>query len=231
MPEIMVKYEDKIIERLVTQKKRINIGRSSGNDIVLDNKAVSRKHAQIEFGDDSALIIDNESLNGTFVNKRKITEEILKDNDEITIGKFDLVYHQNAPKDIKLSDLDGTRVLHTKKQKELLQKDEKNKEITAKAGCSVLLGVGNTKVNHFYLDKPVITFGKSKYVNIKVQGLWVSKIQAKIIKEKDGHVLVNLGRKGKAKVNGEEVQRRPLRNNDLLEVGKSVFRFIQGKNK
>jgi len=231
MPEIMVKYEDKIIERLVTQKKRINIGRSSGNDIVLDNKAVSRKHAQIEFGDDSALIIDNESLNGTFVNKRKITEEILKDNDEITIGKFDLVYHQNAPKDIKLSDLDGTRVLHTKKQKELLQKDEKNKEITAKAGCSVLLGVGNTKVNHFYLDKPVITFGKSKYVNIKVQGLWVSKIQAKIIKEKDGHVLVNLGRKGKTKVNGEEVQRRPLRNNDLLEVGKSVFRFIQGKNK
>lgn len=231
MPEIMVKYEDKIIERLVTQKKRINIGRSSGNDIVLDNKAVSRKHAQIEFGDDSALIIDNESLNGTFVNKRKITEEILKDNDEITIGKFDLVYHQNAPKDIKLSDLDGTRVLHTKKQKELLQKDEKNKEITAKAGCSVLLGVGNTKVNHFYLDKPVITFGKSKYVNIKVQGLWVSKIQAKIIKEKDGHVLVNLGRKGKTKVNGEKVQRRPLRNNDLLEVGKSVFRFIQGKNK
>lgn len=231
MPEIVVRYEDKVIERLVTQKKIINIGRSSDNDIVLDNKAVSRKHAQIEFGDDSALIIDNESLNGTFVNRRKITEEILKDKDEITIGKFDLVYHQNAPRDITLSDLDGTRVLHTKKQKELLKKNEKNKEITAKAGCSVLLGVQNTKMNQFYLDKPVITLGKSKYVNIKVQGLWVSKIQAKIIKEKDSHVLVNLGRKGKTKVNGDEVQRHPLKNDDLLEVGKSVFRFIQGKNK
>jgi pSer/pThr/pTyr-binding forkhead associated (FHA) protein len=231
MPEIVVRYEDKVIERLVTQKKIINIGRSSDNDIILDNKAVSRKHAQIEFGDDSALIIDNESLNGTFVNKRKISEEILKDKDQITIGKFDLVYHQNAPKDLKLSDLDGTRILHTKKQKELLQKDEKSKEIIAKAGCSVLLGVQNTKVNQFYLDKPVITLGKSKYVNIKAQGLWVSKIQAKIIKEKDSHVLVNLGRKGKTKVNGDEVQRHPLRNDDLLEVGKSVFRFIQGKNK
>jgi pSer/pThr/pTyr-binding forkhead associated (FHA) protein len=229
MPEIVVRYEDKVIERLVTQKKIINIGRSSDNDIILDNKAVSRKHAQIEFGDDSALIIDNESLNGTFVNKRKISEEILKDKDQITIGKFDLVYHQNAPKDLKLSDLDGTRILHTKKQKELLQKDEKSKEIIAKAGCSVLLGVQNTKVNQFYLDKPVITLGKSKYVNIKAQGLWVSKIQAKIIKEKDSHVLVNLGRKGKTKVNGDEVQRHPLRNDDLLEVGKSVFRFIQGK--
>ena len=58
MPEIVVKYEDKVIERVMTEKKRISIGRTSDNDIVLDNKGVSRKHAQIEFGDDSALIMD-----------------------------------------------------------------------------------------------------------------------------------------------------------------------------
>jgi pSer/pThr/pTyr-binding forkhead associated (FHA) protein len=231
MPEIVVKYEDKVIERIVTQNKRITIGRTSSNDIVLDNKGVSRKHAEIELGDDSALIIDNESLNGTFVNNRKINEEILKDNDRITIGKFNLVYHRDAPKDIKLSDLDGTMVLRTKKQKELLEKDKEEKEITAKAGCSVLWGEENTTVKRFYLDKPVITFGKSKYVNIKVKGLLISKIQAKITREKDGHILMNLGRRGKTKVNGEEIQRYQLKNDDLIEVGKSVFRFIQGKNK
>jgi pSer/pThr/pTyr-binding forkhead associated (FHA) protein len=231
MPEIVVKYEDNVIERVVTQKKRISIGRTSDNDIVLDNKAVSRRHAQIEFGQDSALVIDNESLNGTFVNNRKITEEMLKDNAQITIGKFNLIYHQDTPKDVKLTDLDGTVVLRTKKQKELLERDRKEKEITAKAGCSVLWGEENTHVKQFYLDKPVITFGKSKYVNIKVKGLLVSKIQAKITKEKDGHVLINLGRKSKTKVNGEEVFRYQLRNDDLIEVGKSVFRFIQGKNK
>ncbi|MFQ6032277.1 MAG: FHA domain-containing protein [Candidatus Zixiibacteriota bacterium] len=231
MPEIVVKYEDKVIERVVTQKKRISIGRTSDNDIVLDNKAISRKHAQIEFGDDSALIIDNESLNGTFVNNRKINEEVLKDNDEITIGKFNLIYHLDTPRDIKLTDLDGTMVLRTKKQKKLLERDKKEKEITAKAGCSVLLGEENTNVKQFLLDKPVITFGKSKYVNIKVKGLWVSKIQAKITKGKDGHVLMNLGRRGKTKVNGEEILRYQLKNDDLIEVGKSVFRFIQGKNK
>jgi len=231
MPEIVVTYEDKVIEKVVTQKKRISIGRTSDNDIVLDNKAVSRKHAEVEFSDSSALIIDKESLNGTFVNNRKITEEIIKDNDEITIGKFNLVYHPDTPRDVKLTDLDGTMVLRTKKQKELLERDKKEKEITTKTGCSVLLGVENTKVKQFYLDKPVITFGKSKYVNIKVKGLLVSKIQAKITKEKDSHVLMNLGRKGKTKVNGEDVLRHPLKNDDLIEVGKSVFRFIQGKNK
>lgn len=230
MPELVVKYEDKVIERVVTQKKRISIGRTSDNDIILDNKAVSRKHAEIEFGDDSALVIDNESLNGTFVNNRKITEEVLKDSDEITIGKFNLLYHQDTPKDVKLSDLDGTMVLRTKRQKKLLESDKKEKELTAKAGCSLLLGEENTDVKQFYLDKPVITFGKSKYVHIKTKGFWISKIQAKITREKDGYVLMNLGRRGKTRVNGEEVTKYLLKNDDLFEVGKSVFRFIQGKN-
>lgn len=231
MPEIVVRYEDRVIERVVTEKRRISIGRTSDNDIVLDNKGVSRKHAEIEFGDDSALVMDNESLNGTFVNKRKITEDTLKDNDQITIGKFDLVYHRDTPKDAKLTDLDGTMILRTKKQRELLERDKKEKEIIAQAGCSVLKGEENTNVGQFALDRPVVTFGKSKYVNLKVKGLFVSKIQAKIIKEKDGYFLMNLGRSSKTKVNGEEVRRHQLKNDDLIELGKSVFRFIQGKHK
>lgn len=231
MPEIVVDYQGKVIEKVVTQKRRISIGRTSDNDIVLDNRGVSRKHAHIEFGDDSALIIDNESLNGTFVNNRKVNEDILKDDDRITIGKFNLTYHRDAPKDVRLSDLDGTVVLRTKKQKELLERDKREKEMTAEAGCSVLLGEENASVKRFHLDKPVITLGKSRYVNIKAKGFLVSRIQAKITKEKNGHFLTNLGRRGKTKVNGEELRRCQLKNDDLIEVGRSVFRFIQGKNK
>ncbi len=231
MPEIVVDYQGKVIEKVVTQKRRISIGRTSDNDIVLDNRGVSRKHAHIEFGDDSALIIDNESLNGTFVNNRKVNEEILKDEDRITIGKFSLTYHLDAPKDVRLSDLDGTVVLRTKKQKELLERDKREKKMTAEAGCSVLLGEENTSVKRFHLDKPVITLGKSRYVDIKAKGFLVSRIQAKITKEKNGHFLMNLGRRGKTKVNGEGLRRCQLKNDDLIEVGRSVFRFIQGKNK
>ncbi len=85
MPEIIVKYEDKVIERIVSEKKRMTIGRTNDNDIVLENRGVSRRHAQIEFNDSAAVIIDNESLNGTFVNSRRISEEVLRDNDQITI--------------------------------------------------------------------------------------------------------------------------------------------------
>ncbi|MGB8658561.1 MAG: FHA domain-containing protein [Candidatus Zixiibacteriota bacterium] len=230
MPEIVIKYEDKVIERVVTQKKRISVGRTPDNDIVLDNKAVSRKHATIEFDRNSALILDNESLNGTFVNSRKVTEEMLKDNDQITIGKFNLVYHQDTPKETPLAGLDGTMVLKTKRQKDLLERDRKAREAIELAHGSVLLGEAETTQKQFPLDRPVVTFGKAKFVNVPVKGLLVSKIQAKIIQDHDGFMLVNLGREGKTRVNGEGIHRYRLRNDDLIEVGKSAFRFIQGKS-
>jgi pSer/pThr/pTyr-binding forkhead associated (FHA) protein len=231
MPEIVVKYEDKVIERVVTQKKMISVGRNPDNDIVLNNKAVSRKHALIEFDESSALIMDNESVNGTFVNSRKITEEVLKDNDQITIGKFDLIYHRDAPKETQLAYLDGTLVLKTRKQRELLEKDKKAREVVKVEGGSILLGEAYTTRKRFSLNRPVITFGKSRFVNIPIKGFLVSRIQAKIIKEKDDFVLVNLGRKGKIRVNGESIQRYRLKNDDLIEMGRSVFRFIQGNSK
>ncbi|KPL01098.1 MAG: hypothetical protein AMJ91_01420 [candidate division Zixibacteria bacterium SM23_73_3] len=231
MPEIVVKFEDKVIERVVTQKKKISIGRTPDNDIVLDNKAVSRKHALIEFDQDSALIIDNESLNGIFVNSRKVTEEVLRDDDQITIGKFDLVYHRDTPRETQLAELDGTMILKTRKQKELLERDKIAREITEVAGGSVLVGEAGTTKKQFLLNRPVITLGKAKFVNIPVKGFLVSRIQAKITKDKEDFMLVNLGRRGKTKVNGESVQRCNLKNDDLIEVGRSVFRFIQGSSK
>ncbi len=228
MPEILVKYEDKVIERVVTQKKRISIGRTADNDIVLDNKGVSRKHAIIEFDENSALVMDNESLNGVFLNNRKVNEEVLKDKDQITIGKFDLIYHQDAPKEMQFAELDGTMVLKTRKQKELLEKDKQARKVTSVAGGSVLLGEAHTTGKQFSLNKPVITLGRAKFVNVPVKGFLVSRIQAKIVKDKDDFVLVNVGRWSKTKVNGESTRRHRLRNDDLIEIGKSVFRFVQG---
>ena len=40
----------------------------------------------------------------------------------LTIGKFDLVYHPDAPKETKLAEFDGTMVLKTRRQRKLLEK-------------------------------------------------------------------------------------------------------------
>lgn len=229
MAELIVKYDNKIIERIVTEKKRLSIGRTKENDIVLENRGVSRKHAMIEFNDNAAIVIDNESLNGTFVNNRKITEEILRDEDTITIGKYSLTYNTHSSQETDAgADFDGTMVLNTKKQKKLLENDQMEKQIVEKYGGSVLIGEENAEFSEFKIDRDVVTIGKAKFVHIKAKGFWLSGIQAKISKENNCYVLSNLGKKGKTKVNGEPVSLYNLKNGDIITVGKSSFKFVEG---
>lgn len=229
MPELVVKYEDKVIERIVTEKKRISIGRTNDNDIVLENRGVSRKHALIEFNNNAAVIIDNESLNGTFVNNRKITEEVLRNEDVITIGKYSLVYHtESTAQHDDQADMDGTMVLNTKRQKELVENDKLERQLVEKFGGSVLLGEENCDFSEYKLDREVTTIGKAKFVHIKAHGFFLSGIQAKIVQEGHQFALVNIGRSGKTRVNGEPVTKVQLKNGDLVCVGKSTFKFIEG---
>lgn len=231
MPEITVKYEDKVIERIVTEKKRISIGRTHDNDIVLENRGVSRKHAMIEFNNNAAVIIDNESLNGTFVNSRKINEEVLRDEDTITIGKYALVYRKEAThQGGEMAGMDGTMVLNTKKQKELLESDRVERELVTKYGGSLLLGEENAEFAEYRLDREVTTIGKAKFVHVKAKGFLLSGIQAKLVKDAEGFSLINLGKRGKTKINGETVDQTLVKNGDLITVGKSTFKFVEGKN-
>lgn len=230
MAEITVKYEDKVIERIVTEKKRISIGRTNDNDIVLENRAVSRRHALIEFNNNAAVIIDNESLNGTFVNSRKISEEVLRNSDIVTIGKYSLIYRTEAtgPAD-EAAGMDGTMVLNTKKQRQMLENDKVEKKIVEKYGGSVLLGEENADFAEFRLDRDVTTIGKAKFVHVRARGFMLSGIQAKITREPDGgYSFANLGRSGKAKVNGEIIEQCMLKNGDILTVGKTTYKYVEG---
>lgn len=229
MPEIIVKFNNKVIERVVTEKKRISVGRTKDNDIVLENRGVSRKHAMIEFNDESALIIDNESLNGIFVNNRKVSEENLRDNDVITIGKYTLEFHQKSQMPDQCGELDGTMILNTKQQRKLVENDRKEREIVERAGGSVLLGLENASMSEYRIEREVTTIGKAKFVHIQVKGFMLSGIQAKIVKEGEDFTLVNLGRKGKTKVNGEVSTHAILKNGDIIQVGKTTFRYVEGK--
>ena len=73
--------------------ERVTIGRDSGSDIFLDDVTVSRNHAVITLSTGVTSLQDLASLNGTYVNRRRIDEpETLTDGDELQIGKFRLAY-------------------------------------------------------------------------------------------------------------------------------------------
>ncbi|MDH4136641.1 MAG: FHA domain-containing protein, partial [Anaerolineae bacterium] len=51
----------------------ITIGRGADNDIVIDDKMVSRHHARLEMQANTCLLTDLSSANGTWVNDRRIS--------------------------------------------------------------------------------------------------------------------------------------------------------------
>jgi len=69
----------------------IAIGRSPDCDVFLDDVTVSRRHAVILVGA-TTTIEDQGSLNGTYVNRRRIDTASLADGDEIQIGKYRLIF-------------------------------------------------------------------------------------------------------------------------------------------
>lgn len=70
------------------------IGRLEGNQIVLPDDQVSRRHAVIRCQGDTYLIEDLGSRNGTYVNGVRIgTAQPLHDGDLITIGATQMAFH------------------------------------------------------------------------------------------------------------------------------------------
>jgi hypothetical protein len=81
-------------EHFVPQEDSTTIGRSPDCDIFLDDVTVSRQHAILRRSDGQFVIEDQGSLNGTFVNRRRIESAELADGDELQIGKYRLSFLQ-----------------------------------------------------------------------------------------------------------------------------------------
>jgi len=68
------------------------IGRSPDCDVFLDDVTVSRNHALLVERDGRFFVEDEGSLNGTFVNRRRIDSAELENGDELQIGKYRLTF-------------------------------------------------------------------------------------------------------------------------------------------
>lgn len=67
-------------------------GRNPDSEIFLDDVTVSRRHAVFTRADGEFTVRDTGSLNGTYVNRHRISEAPLHNGDEVQIGKFRLVF-------------------------------------------------------------------------------------------------------------------------------------------
>jgi pSer/pThr/pTyr-binding forkhead associated (FHA) protein len=68
-------------------------GRHPDSDIFLDDVTVSRRHVEFRRDENRFFVHDVGSLNGTYVNQRRVESTELANGDELQIGKFKLTFY------------------------------------------------------------------------------------------------------------------------------------------
>jgi pSer/pThr/pTyr-binding forkhead associated (FHA) protein len=79
-------------ETFLVEGDQMRIGRSPEAEVFLDDVTVSRNHALLVRRRDGLFIDDLGSLNGTYVNRKRIESHKLQDGDELQVGKYKLTF-------------------------------------------------------------------------------------------------------------------------------------------
>ena len=97
MPQVVIEQPGIPPMTVALSGQEIYFGRAEDNDVVLVADEVSRHHAVITRRGEKTILIDKNSLNGTYVNRQRIVERVLSHLDEIWFGgKCRLVFRDDT---------------------------------------------------------------------------------------------------------------------------------------
>ena len=88
IPELIVSYDGVVTARIRLVRERYLLGRSELNDIILDNRFISKHHALLVSSGYGLVLVDMKSRNGSFVNSERVRNRILQNNDIVSLGDY-----------------------------------------------------------------------------------------------------------------------------------------------
>ena len=224
MAEWHVMLKDRVVDRFwIEEGDAINIGRGETADLSIDNAGVSRQHARLEMRDNSYLLTDLKSANGTLVNGRKIEDTVpVTKADRIQIGKFRFVpvrASKVAASPFELvrapgltspsatpSDFDPTVFMAPKR---------------------LVVIQGKASPNRLSLNgKESFMLGKDATCDMRVDGRRVAKTQCHILTRGTEHYLVHETGWKRTTLNGRKInEEQRLRRGDIIGIGRAKIRF------
>jgi pSer/pThr/pTyr-binding forkhead associated (FHA) protein len=246
MFKLILKYQDSVVSEYTFHSTPVSIGRREDNNVAIDNMAVSGHHATIEAEEPNYyVLVDLESLNGTFVNEKRIDRQRLFDGDSIVIGKHSFVFkdlrepHLRPKREDEAAGKEGgfkdTVFLDPKDQQAILERaakertlvgqdpTERPKKVILKGSLAVITSGVPQIID---LEKQVTVLGKGAEADIKCAGLLVGKKGALINKRPNGFFLSHAEGMKKPEVNGQPVTAQvQLHDGDEIVLGSTRMTF------
>jgi hypothetical protein len=91
-PQLILTFNRKTLKKISLDKPRFLIGRNALCDIDIVHEWISRHHALVIRNDESTLIVDLKSRNGTWVNGERVKNHVLINDDIISLGDHRLKF-------------------------------------------------------------------------------------------------------------------------------------------
>ncbi len=110
-PHLVLSSSGSVLQDLKMQKARLLIRRSEHNDIAIGSRFISRHHALIVRHGNSTFLMDLNSTNGTFVNSKRVSNQLLTHDDVISVGHHRIKFID--PHAQRRGELDGPEFADT----------------------------------------------------------------------------------------------------------------------
>ncbi len=205
-------------EYILIEGATASIGRSPENDICIPERHVSRQHAVISFRDGIFVISDLSSVNGTFVNDRRLSDPFpLAHGDVIRLYVPILNFAATATEEEQeVARSTGHMITPSE------HRDIPRLRITA----------GPNEGTEVVLTRDVTTVGRATSDatwDIALQDRAVSRPHCRFQKTADGWTIMDLGSANGTLHNNEPVGGvpRPLKDGDVLIMGETTLLFRQ----
>lgn len=223
MGKLIVNDGNGQVQEFALTKERVSIGRHPDNDIALNDKAVSGRHAAVITILKDSFLEDLDSTNGTQVNGRTITKHPLSHGDEIKIGRNTLKYDGEVG---AADDFEKTMILKPSQYGAAFESQVQAATASTPPPASSKPMLGKLRVTsganagkEMELSKALTTIGKP--------GVQV----AAVTRRADGYYIVHVGGETgtrRALVNGSEISThaRKLNPGDTIELLGTQMSFV-----
>lgn len=199
MAKLILRFNEHVLDQFELAQGDTTIGRRPGNDIVIDNLAVSNNHASVHTIGPDSFIQDLDSTNGTFVNNKRIAKHHLVHGDIVLIGKHLLVYDNEQARGQGDAN---TTVMHKPAPK-------------GPQGAALLILSGPSSGKRIDLTTSVTQLGKTG----KPAGTITQTPQGYVLRPATTGEIARLNAKA-VRAEGDE-----LRNGDIIEVADTRMQF------
>lgn len=240
MAKLIFSLDGAFLGEYALDKDRMTIGRRPGNDIHIDNLAVSGEHAMIVTIGNDSFLEDLGSTNGTLVNGKPIKKHVLQHGDLVEFGKYQLKYVSEsgaAKPAVPQEDFEKTMIIRPAAVKAAAAEAQKMQSTVAQPAMAPAAAapsvaspppaastepVGRIQV----LSGP--STGKELVLNKALTTLGKPGVQVAVItKRPQGYFITHVEGQQHPVVNGQSVgaQAHGLRDHDVIELAGVKMEF------